>query len=176
MTLCVPISPLGLDHGTICPVLRHLATYNTAILSDDARAMLLRLAAAESELMWLEQHNGPACSYWQMEPLTIRDTIDRAPDELLLCATDFIVPEGHGDDGIREEITKNPWAACALARTYWWLDPNPMPPWQDIEAQADAWKRYWNTHLGAGTVEGFMEKAHATGVEAYITATFGGVA
>lgn len=178
MTLCVPISPLGLDHGIICPVLRHLATYNTAILSDDARAMLLRVAAAESELMWLEQHGGgPARSWWQIEPASAQDVLRRAPRGLLEMLVEMAgVSHRNLQRDISETLRWNPFAACALARAYWWLDPHPMPPWQDIEAQGAAYKRYWNTHIGAATVEGFIAKCHETGVEAYIAATFGGQA
>lgn len=177
MTLCVPISPAGLLHGHIDPVLRHLATYHNAMATDDARVMLLRVAAAESELMWLEQHNGPARSYWQIEPPSAQDAVFRAPRKLqeLLFKVSGLVPYHEPQRRVATMMTWNPWAACAIARAYWWVrDPDPMPPWQDAPAQAERWKAIYNTHLGAGTPEGFLAKCEETGVEDFIAQTFGG--
>lgn len=177
MALVAMISPTGLDLGIICPMLRHLAFYDRRLYSDDARAMMLRVAAAESDLLWLEQRGGgPARSWWQIEPATAHDLLVRMPVALFAAGSPFIddLNETLTLDEIGDRLARNPYAAAVMARIYWWMrDPEPMPPWRDLDAAAERWKTVYNTPRGAGTVEGFVERARRTGVEAYLEGELG---
>ena len=41
---------------------------------------------------------------------------------------------------------------------YWFKTPKAIPDYKDIELLARYWKRYWNSELGAGTIEGAIKK------------------
>ena len=40
---------------------------------------------------------------------------------------------------------------------YFWRDPKRLPAVEDVEGQAMAWKTWYNTNLGHGTPEQFIE-------------------
>lgn len=46
--------------------------------------------------------------------------------------------------------------SCRLV--YWFKTASPVPSNKDIEGLAEYWKKYYNSHLGAGTIEGAIEK------------------
>lgn len=46
--------------------------------------------------------------------------------------------------------------SCRLV--YWFKSASPIPSEHDIEGLAGYWKKYYNSYLGAGTVEGAIEK------------------
>lgn len=46
--------------------------------------------------------------------------------------------------------------SCRLV--YWFKSANPIPNHKDIEGLAEYWKKYYNSYLGAGTIEGAIEK------------------
>ena len=46
---------------------------------------------------------------------------------------------------------------AALCRLHYRRDSDPIPSWDDLEAQAEYWKRVYNTHKGRGTVEHFVK-------------------
>jgi hypothetical protein len=41
---------------------------------------------------------------------------------------------------------------------YLFKTPKAIPDYKDIELLARYWKRYWNSELGAGTIEGAIKK------------------
>ena len=47
--------------------------------------------------------------------------------------------------------------ACVMCRVHYLRVPRPLPPAGDARAQAEYWKRWYNTSQGAGTIEHFME-------------------
>ena len=47
--------------------------------------------------------------------------------------------------------------SVAMARLKYWRDPEPLPQAGDIEGLAHYWKDHYNSHLGKGTVEEFIE-------------------
>lgn len=46
--------------------------------------------------------------------------------------------------------------SCRLV--YWFKSVSPIPNYKDIEGLAGYWKKYYNSYLGAGTVDGAIEK------------------
>lgn len=46
--------------------------------------------------------------------------------------------------------------SCRLV--YWFKSASPIPSEHDIEGLAGYWKKYYNSYLGAGTVDGAIEK------------------
>ena len=45
----------------------------------------------------------------------------------------------------------------ALCRIHYRRDKHSIPSWDDLEGQAKYWKRVYNTSLGRGTTEHFIE-------------------
>ncbi len=115
---------------------------------------LLMLTAAQETLLgkYLWQVKGPALGMFQMEPNTFND-----------IWINFIAYRGN----IRD--TLNDWRAPAvswdmrmnadlayqivMARIFYMRILAPLPPSSDLRAMAEYYKKYWNTHLGAATVQ-----------------------
>jgi hypothetical protein len=55
----------------------------------------------------------------------------------------------------------NHFYAAAMCRVFYLRVPERLPQADDSAAMARYWKRYYNTHLGKGTVEGFLQKTTA---------------
>jgi hypothetical protein len=47
--------------------------------------------------------------------------------------------------------------ACAMCRIHYLRCPDALPPAGDIAGQAAYWKRWYNTPLGKGTVEQYVD-------------------
>ena len=125
--------------------------------------LLLGTALAESVVrgrQYLRQlGNGPARSIYQVEPATARDLRDRflrrrSQAELREKVLALEIP----GLSIEEQLAVNLAYATAIARLRYWSRPEPLPAADDLLALARYWKRHYNTHLGAGTVSGFLRK------------------
>lgn len=46
--------------------------------------------------------------------------------------------------------------SCRLV--YWFKSGSPIPNYKDVERLAEYWKKYYNSYLGAGTIDGAIEK------------------
>lgn len=144
------IHPEHLREDVIRPVLESMGAWST-----DAEELLLLTAAQESHLgKYLHQINGPALGIYQMEPATYED-----------IWSNYLKYK----DGLAEEISKwhlvrtdskgyeqmkgNMYYATAMARAHYLRRKEPLPDHNDVEAMAAYYKQYWNTPLGAATVE-----------------------
>lgn len=127
-----------------------------------AEALLLGTAAVESKFHYLKQNGGPALGIFQIEPITLWDIVDRwlAPQRDLResCKVAF------GFDPCELELLTlerlcvgHLGFAVGLARFKYRMDPNPIPLAEDLPGLAAYWKRVYNTHLGAGTPEKFIQ-------------------
>lgn len=122
--------------------------------------LVIATALAESELKAVRQRGGgPALGFWQMEPATHDDIfanyLGATKRQLLLdglCA----LSDRPGD---ARELEVNPFYGAALCRIHYLRVRAPLPHKNDFEAMARYWKQHYNTHLGAGTVRGFLAKA-----------------
>jgi len=157
----------------IRPALDAIGLYSKA-----AEELLLGTAIQESRLEHLVQlGNGLALSLFQMEPAT-HDSIwvDFLPDrpELALKVKRLAIPlqagskfEGQIYDIIlnRTEVPVrtllwNRLYAVAMARVrYYWV-PDALPAAGDISRQAEYWKKFYNTPLGKGTEQEYLENWH----------------
>lgn len=132
-----------------------------------ATNLLLGTAAQESRLQYLRQlGGGPALGLWQMEPATYDDhwwSYLRPRPELRYA----VVEAGGLKDDIPpvEALKFNLRYAAAMARVHYLRVPEPLPDPDDTPAMARYWKDHYNTHLGHGTVEQFINSwslvAHA---------------
>ena len=133
--------------GVVLPVVEVLGG------GEAAAQLVYRTGLAESGYRVTRQvGGGPALGYWQMEPATEIDIQENfleyrpALEEKL-----WLVADGP------HNLETNHMYACAMCRVHYMRVSAPLPDADDLEAQAAYWKQHYNTPLGAGTVEHFME-------------------
>ena len=111
--------------------------------SDSAVELLMLTAATESNLgEYIRQVRGPALGIFQMEPFT-HDDIWRTHNSKLV---DLL---GDQDSG---KLVYDLKYAIIMTRMHYLRIPSALPPATDIQSQAEYWKKYYNTHLGSGTI------------------------
>ena len=108
----------------------------------------------------LDQDGGPALGLWQMEPATFDD-----------IHANFLKYRTPLDDAVSEiagawpadarALCGNLYLAAAMCRIHYYRVPAALPSPGDRAGQADYWKRYYNTHLGAGEVSDYIEAWNA---------------
>ena len=132
----------------IRPALEHIGMY-----SDKAHVLLLGTALAESHLDYVQQFNGgPARGYFQMETATHDDIWDHFLEfrpELSAKVRALLIealPRG-------VQLEGNSYYAAAMARVHYMRVREHLPNADNPLAMAQYWKTYYNTELGAGTVE-----------------------
>jgi len=125
--------------------------------SEDARSLIYKTGKAESGYKTLQQYGGgPALGFFQMEPPTCRDIWDnyvmyRPKYRDKLYSLGF-------DDGTLEFcLLSNIGLQAAFCRLHYRRVPSALPKGDDLESQAKYWKKYYNSNLGKGTIEHFME-------------------
>lgn len=122
-----------------------------------AEELLLGTAIQESRVHYLHQLGaGPAEGVFQMEPNTHNDIwtnylaykpeLARKVNTLAMFNTDGI-----------QQMCGNMYYAAAMCRVHYLRVPKALPEAGDLEGQADYWKEFYNTFLGAGTVEEYIE-------------------
>jgi len=123
--------------------------------------LLLGTAAVESAFgVYLRQkYFGPARGIYQMEPdtekdiwinyLAHHDALERRVRAVTGLSTMPVI------GGL--QMSGNLVYQTCMARVHYLRVPEQLPPYSDIRAMGEYWKKYWNTHKGKGTVDGFVE-------------------
>ena len=129
-------------------------------------ALLLRTAAVESGLEARRQAgDGPARSYWQIEPRTAIDLgawmMGRGEAWAAVEGELFGVHDRWTEEAIARRLEVDQFAAAMLARVLYWRVPAALPIAGDLNGQAGYWKDHYNTFLGKGTPEGFIRVRNA---------------
>jgi hypothetical protein len=123
-----------------------------------AEAMVLGTACQESKCgTWLVQlGNGPAKGIYQCEPATHEDLwthfLSNRP-ELAKKVNRWRISWGNGIGS--DELTGNLYYATAICRIHYYRSPEIIP--DTLPGQAAFWKKVYNTPLGAGTVQDYVE-------------------
>ena len=132
--------------------------YRLGCYSDDALVLVLRTGQAESGYKTLRQYgDGPALSYWQVEPRTSYDNVHnflRYRPELFkrigdACSVSNNSIEHLHLDGHERLLRYNIAFAILMARLKFWRDPNPIP--KTFDKMGDYWLGVYNTQGGKGT-------------------------
>jgi len=132
--------------------------------SESAVDLVLATGIVESRYEYIRQMGeGPARSFWQVEPATCVDNLahylKHRPELMRKCAEASMVDLKHWqnyDEKVWADILeKNIAAGIIHCRLKYWRVPKKMP--NSIEGQADYWKKYYNSALGKGDPEHFVE-------------------
>lgn len=126
--------------------------------------LLLGTAAQESNFMYQTQlGNGPARSYYQIEPASCFDVIDnyieyraklKAEKERLLDGIELT------RDNVGSVLIENFSFATFIARCLYYRRSGVVLPTDrllSVDELAGYWKKYYNTEAGKGTVEEFKK-------------------
>lgn len=138
-----------LREHVVRPTLEYLNMHSSA-----AENLLIGTALTESRLVYLHQlGNGPAKGIYQMEPDTYNDIylnyLDYRPGlKKLVDDLRDQRPTTH-----EEEVIYNLAFATALCRIHYRRVPEALPGNLDALGMACYWKNYFNSSLGAGTIE-----------------------
>ncbi|MFP4146571.1 MAG: hypothetical protein ACLFSI_02530 [Halorhodospira sp.] len=124
--------------------------------SEPAEELLLGTIAQESAGgRYVAQVQGPALGICQMEPATHDDIWDHYlayHDELAERLLDAV---GAAQLPSAERLAWDLRYAVAMARIHYLRVDEPLP--EDLEDQADYWKRHYNTDAGAGSAEAYID-------------------
>lgn len=124
-----------------------------------AEQLLLGTAIQESLLVHRRQlGNGPARGLFQMEPATHNDCWDNYLNFRAGRADQVRQTLAPGQEPVAATLEVNDTYAAAMCRVRYLRVPTAMPAADDIPALADYWKQHYNTPLGAGTPEEFLDK------------------
>ncbi|MBL4761294.1 MAG: hypothetical protein JKY93_01175 [Gammaproteobacteria bacterium] len=144
----------------VIPTLHKLGLY-----SDAAERLVMATGMAESNFSYIDQverggdkHAGTAFGFFQMEGATHNDlhrNFLKFKPELLQKLS--ILRSPYPDGAIQMQGNMN--YAAAMCRIHYRRIKAPLPKANDIEGLAHYWKKYYNTHLGAGTIDGFIQKS-----------------
>jgi hypothetical protein len=144
------IEPKHLLEHVIRPVLKDLDLW-----SEPAERLLLGTACQESECgRWLVQlGDGPALGIYQMEPATERDIWDNFlehNDDLAMKVYKWAQEYNPSE----KTMIGNLYYATAMCRVHYLRAPGAIP--DSLPGQAGYWKQYYNSMLGKGTVQEYM--------------------
>ena len=122
-----------------------------------AEQLLLGTALQESRLTYLRQlRKGPAMGLFQMEPATHKDIwehyLPAKPGIRLKLQKGF---DCHAETMITDLV----YAAC-MCRVHYYRVPEKLPPAGNFQAQAEYYKKYYNTPLGHATVKQYLSNWH----------------
>jgi len=122
---------------------------DAGLYSAEAVELLMLTAAVESKLgYYIKQIKGPALGVFQMEPRTHDDLWDRFLAKRTGLSNEILK---YGVQCKAKELKSNLGYAILMSRVYYLQFPEPIPT--DLDGWAKYWKKYYNTELGAGTVD-----------------------
>ena len=128
------------------------------LYSKDAVDLVYKTGNAETGYKHLKQMgDGPAIGFFQLEPETMKDTMKNyvAYRKPILDSLNNL---GYASDDSEYRVKSNIALQVAFCRLKYKRDPFPLPKHWDMEDQAEYWKRVYNTELGKGTIEHFLEE------------------
>ena len=135
------------------------ALYRLDSYSDDALALVVRTGMAESGYRALKGYGegNPAIGFWQVEPATLNDMVTNYIKYRPHYEKNLISLGMNFNDDMIISVISNMAVQAGLCRLHYRRDKDPIPSWDDLEAQAKYWKRVYNTVEGRGTVEHFIK-------------------
>ena len=125
-------------------------------ITDEVVNLLVGTACVESNCgEYIKQINGPACGIFQIEPNTAKDIqknyIKYKPDLKYLHDKFYLKSLT-----LEENLMYNLSYSILMCRLFYRRIKEPIP--KTVSEQAAYWKKYYNTHLGKGTIEDFINK------------------
>ena len=125
--------------------------------TDDAVDMIYRTGMAESGYRCLIQKGGgPALGFFQCEPNSAKDTLENYVSFRPKYKA-MLENLGLDENNLEFSLVSNIALQVAFCRLHYRRIPSQLPKKGDIKAQAIYWKDHYNSALGKGTHEHFIE-------------------
>ena len=125
--------------------------------SKDAVDLVYKTGNAETGYRHLKQMGGgPAIGFWQVEPATLIDIMDNYV-KYRPKLEKRLISLGFDRRDIEVRVMSNIALQAVFCRLKYKRDKHALPLIGDLLGQAKYWKRVYNSHLGKGTIEHFME-------------------
>lgn len=133
------------------------------MVSENAVQLMIGTALQESRFEYLVQlEEGPAVGFFQMEPATSEDIMYRYVQnkdhhfrDMVQTASQLVSPWNLSPAALRLHVLSNLRLQVVLARLKYYMVPAAIP--DTLAGQSKYWKQYYNTPLGAGTADEYME-------------------
>lgn len=117
-----------------------------------------------------KQINGPALSWWQIEPATHDDiwaNCDALKDKSF--ARRVLLLAGGHESYSHDLLLNSPMYACAMARLKYSMDAKALPKYNggtslDLDMFYRYYKRVYNTELGASTYQKWIDAINRNGI------------
>lgn len=145
-----------------------LAGMGDKFASPDAVTLILRTGAVESEYFYQRQlGEGPARSFWQVEPPTARDILGRYLERedkgnlkmrvqhLLGFQVQWLLEDR---DRLDMQLQGNELLGIICCRLKYWPVPEAIPHARYVDLQAAYWLKWFNAG-GRGSIEHFINAA-----------------
>lgn len=163
------MKPQQLHDYIIKPTLEYMGgNYNSV----EARFLSLCTTGIESDCgKFNKQINGPALSWWQIEPVTHNDiwkNCDALKNEEF--ARRILLLAGQNDIYYNHDLLlKSPMYACAMARLKYSMDAKALPRYNggtdlDLDMFYRYYKRVYNTEFGASTYQKWLDAIQRNGI------------
>ncbi len=124
------------------------------LMSAAAVELVIGTALQESHLTYIKQlGEGPALGVCQMEPNT-HDDIWKNFLAYRNVLSDAVLDIGGPEP---QELIWNLKYSVAMCRVHYRRVRSPLPQAGDVEGQAQYWKTYYNTELGKGTTQEYID-------------------
>lgn len=125
--------------------------------SVDALHLMLGTLICETNFEFLKQEGGPALGIYQIEPSTyaaICKYLNRSDNRPM---RDRILAGCFYDNFPTENaLTSNLALNTLIARTKYFMIPEQLPNFKDIQGQAKYYKNYYNTAFGEGSLDRYV--------------------
>ena len=152
------ISPPQVRYLIVYPVLNLLALHKTTDQREASMQLLMGTAMQESGCGdYIAQVGGPALGVWQMESPTFDAVTNWTGRNRVDIAAKIDL---HFGPAVCGNLPGNLYLACAYARMLYFSVPAALPAKGDVAGQAAYYKQYYNSPLGAATVEEFTDNWH----------------
>lgn len=124
--------------------------------SPAAEELVLGTALVESKLTYLHQvGGGPALGLYQCEPATLHDILTNFLNYNVSLRDRVLSLKAHGLSS-EDNLVGNAFFSTAICRVHYRRVRASLPEAGDFEAMGLYWKRYYNTSLGAGEVQDYV--------------------
>jgi len=133
--------------------------------SIESQRLVLGTGAVETHYIYIRQIQGPARSFWQVEPKTaisiFKDHLLYRPQRIDLIAQTCMIPKGFvqstNEDKIGFMLERNIAFAICMCRLKYRMIPHPLPGADDIPGQAEYWNDFYNVNPDHGFPKDYIE-------------------
>jgi hypothetical protein len=153
----VSINAGQIRNSVIKPVLHKMGQDTPCRYSEAAENLLMGTAATESLMgKFVRQHpTGPARGIFQIETATAQSILDNFVK--FRPSFDSVVKYYLTGEPLDQQLITNLSLQVVIARLVYYPKPQPLPQANDIHGLGAYWKNHYNTALGAGTIQKFVD-------------------